>query len=245
MEVKNLHTVVKVNSIPPTLTHLIVAAPVPRLHDRSIDALKRLGALQGGGSVPVFIRSSPLLSPVQKIFIDAGLTPPDALPTQNPITGTPADWSTTTDPIVDFMIDQANRQVSRKQIDDTERQNEKILHLLMVALQMGNIDLAMLLFATLESRQATEMTKVLTQKLVEAQENRRKLTGQMAGNDKEAQKNLAKTQANVQEVNDQISLLTSFIRDVSEQKNRTLEFANNFLINEHQTAMSIVRGMKG
>jgi hypothetical protein len=149
------------------------------------------------------------------------------------------------DEMVNFMIGQTNRQTTFKQIDETQRKSDKCLRLLLTALQTGHIDLAMLLFSSLESREATEMTKVLTQKLVEAQENRRKLTGQMASNDKDSQKNLAQTQASVQEVNDTIQMLTTFIRDVNDQKNRTMEFANNFLSNENQTTMSIVRGMKG
>ena len=229
------------------LSYTPVAAG-PLLHGQPLDETTgRLVGLQCGivGAQKILIRSRPLLTSVQRVFNFAGLMPPEALPAFNSMTGAPANWSTTTESIVDFMIAQANRQTSLKQIDDAQRQNEKILNLLMIALQMGNIDLAMLLFASLESRQASEMTKLLTQKLVEAQESRRKLTGQMSSDNKDSQKNLAQTQASVQEANDQIALLTSFIRDVNDQKNRTMEFANNFLSNEHQTTMSIVRGMKG
>jgi|GEM_PF-6251022 len=245
MEIKNPTAPFNVTLQIPASVIALTKAPLRFLHGRPVGDLERWQSLQGGGAEKVLIRTTPILPSVRKIFVYAGLTPPEALPIQNPVTGTPADWSTTTDAIVNFMIDQTNRQMSLKQTNEAQHQNEKLLHLLLIALRIGNIDLAMLLFSALESRQATEMTKILTQKLVEAQENRRTLTGQMAGNDKDSQKNLAKTQAGVQEVNDQISLLTSFIRDVNEQKNRTLEFANNFLINEHQTTMSIVRGMKG
>jgi hypothetical protein len=187
-----------------------------------------------------------VMSMIGQIFNNSGLTPPEVLPTTNPSTGAPIDWNQSiNDQTLDFMMGQTLRQGMMQQIGETNQKNDKLLNLLMAALQMGNIDLAMLLFSSLESREASEMTKGLTQKLVDAQQKRRDLTAQMTSQDKNAQNNLAQVQAGVQEVNDTITLLTSFIKDINDQKNRTMEFSNNFLTNEHQTTMSIVRGMRG
>jgi len=182
---------------------------------------------------------------VGQLFQNAGATPPLTLPHLNPVTGVPVDWNqSVTDQTLDFMIGQGNRQTIFRQVADSNHKGDKLLQMLLAALQTGNIDLAMLLFSSVESREATQLTKALTQKLLEAQENRRRLTGQLTSQDKNAQNQTAQVQANVQEVNDTIQLLTTFIKDVNEQKNRTTEFASNFLNGEHQTTMSIVRGMK-
>jgi hypothetical protein len=132
-----------------------------------------------------------------------------------------------------------------QQTSDRNQESDKLLETLLSALQTGNIDLAMLLFSSLESRDASKLTQVLTQKLLDAQQQRRQLTGQLTSQDKDSQNKTAQVQADVQEVNDTIQLLTTFIRDVNDQKNRTMEFANNFLSDEQQTTMSIVRGMRG
>ncbi|MFO1519201.1 MAG: hypothetical protein U1F57_06025 [bacterium] len=146
---------------------------------------------------------------------------------------------------LDFLMGQANRQNQFQQIQEANDQGDQLLALLMTALQSGNIDQAMLLFSAMESKQAGQLTQALTQKLVQAQQNRRNLTAQLTQNQNpNGQGQMAQVQAGVQEVNDTIQLLTSFIKDVNEQKNRTIEFSNNFISNEHQTTMSIVRGMR-
>ena len=200
-----------------------------------------------GGIIPALQQgaSPETLARIGQIFSNAGITPPLTLPNTNPMTGTPVDWNqSVTDQTLDFMIGQTNRQAMMQQTTDSSRESDKLLQTLLNALRMGNIDLAMLLFSSLESRESSQLTRTLTQKLLEAQQNRRQLTGQLTSQDKNAQNKTAQVQANVQEVNDTIQQLTTFIRDVNDQKNRTMEFANNFLGGEHQTTMSIVRGMR-
>jgi hypothetical protein len=200
-----------------------------------------------GSVIPSLQRgvSQETLARIGQIFSNASITPPLTLPDTNPITGNPVDWNQSlSEQTLDFMISQTNRQAMMKQSSESNQVSDKLLQTLLIALRTGNIDLAMLLFSSLESREASGLTRALTQKLLEAQQNRRQLTGQLTSQDKNAQNKTAQVQANVQEVNDTIQLLTTFIRDVNDQKNRTMEFANNFLSGEHQTTMSIVRGMR-
>ncbi|MBF0491351.1 MAG: hypothetical protein HQM15_01035 [Deltaproteobacteria bacterium] len=156
------------------------------------------------------------------------------------------------DQSLDFMLSQTQRGEQQASLNDSNSQTDKILQQLLVALKTGNIDVAMLLFSDLESKQSTQMTGMLTQQLVQLQQSRKQMMMQMNQNQNQTagqngvnpQSNTAALQANVQEVNDSIQMLTSFIKDISEQKNRVAEFANNYLSTEHQTSMDIVRGMR-
>ncbi len=147
----------------------------------------------------------------------------------------------------DFWARENERQKMGKQIQESNQQGDKLLALLMAALQSGNLDLAMLIFASLETRQSSEITQMLSQKLLEAQNQRRQLTSELANTQGQKDANTAQgtqIQAKIQDVNDSIQMLTTFIKDLADQKNRTIEFANNFLNNEHQSTMSVVRGMR-
>ncbi len=142
-----------------------------------------------------------------------------------------------------FALSQNQRSQQIQNINANNSNTDKIMQQLLAALQSGKIDLAMMLFSNLESKEATQMNAMLTQKLVNLQQSRKQIMVQMdqKGGD---QKNLNTLQANVQEVNDSIQMMTSVIKDINEQKNRIAEFANNYLSTEHQTSMSIVRGMR-
>ncbi len=147
-----------------------------------------------------------------------------------------------------FILDEMSRLQSSQQIQDSNQKTEALIQMMMLALQTGNIDLAMLIFASLETRQSNEVTKMLGQKLLEAQNERRQLTASLAqaqGQKDANQGQITQIQGDIQAVNDTLQMLTSFIKDIQDQKNRTVEFSNQFLNNEHQTTMSIVRSMRG
>ncbi len=146
-----------------------------------------------------------------------------------------------------LVLDEMQRLKNQQQSIDSNQKTDELTQMMLMALQSGNIDLAMLIFASLETTQSHEITKVLSQKLLDAQNQRRNLTTQLANaqGDKNANNGqMTQIQGNMQEVNDTIQMLTTFLKDVQDQKNRTVEFANNFLNSEHQTTMSIVRGMR-
>lgn len=147
-----------------------------------------------------------------------------------------------------FIMNEATRIQNANQISESESKTKRLLDMMMMALRSGNIDLAMMIFSSLEANAATEMTKMLGEKLVKAQENRRALTANLAKaqDDKEkGQGEATKIGGQITDTNDSIQQLTQFIKEVAEQKNRTAEFTSNFLNSEHQTTMSLVRGMRG
>lgn len=156
--------------------------------------------------------------------------------------------SLNSNPCPNFMLEELNRLQTNQQASDTHRKTDALIQMMMLALQSGNINLAMLIFSSLETSQANEITKTLGQKLLQVQNERRQLTSNLAqiqGQKENNQAQMTQIQSNLQEVNDTLQMLTTFIKDIQDQKNRTVEFANNFLNSEHQTTMSVVRGMRG
>ncbi|MBL7686081.1 MAG: hypothetical protein JNK65_08630 [Deltaproteobacteria bacterium] len=188
-----------------------------------------------------------------QLFQNVGLQAPTQLPNYNPVYGNPIDWNQVLNAqSMDFFLKQTDRQQMMNSFQDSQRKTEKLTQLLQMLLQSGNIDLAMLLIAQIETKEAQSMVGTMTQKLQEAQAARRNLSqqmgsvqgqnGQQGGQNPQAQ--LQNLQVQMQDTNDTIQMLTTMIKDINDQKNRTIEFANNFLGAEHQTTMSIVRGMK-
>lgn len=149
---------------------------------------------------------------------------------------------------IHFIENEMSRLQANQKISDANENTDELLQMLLLALQSGNINIAMLIFASLETKQSNEISKLLGKKILEAQNERRQLTTQLAQSQGQKDPNSGNTtqiQGNMQEVNDTLQMLTTFMKDVQDQKNRTVEFANQFLNNEHQTTMSVVRGMRG
>lgn len=147
----------------------------------------------------------------------------------------------------DYILRQNARNENSQKMQESLDKNKKLENLMLWLLQSGNIDLAMLLFAQLESNDAQKMVSALTQQLQQVQAKRRELSaqmGQVQQGQQNSQSQLSNVQLGLQEVNDTLQMLTTLIKDVNDQKNRTIEFANNFLNSEHQTTMSLVRGMR-
>ncbi len=192
--------------------------------------------------------SNSFLGTVGQIFQQAGLQAPEILPSLNPFSQTPIDWNKMmVDQSLDFLVQQNSRQSLMQNIQTNDQKNKKLEALLLKLLQTGNIDMAMLVLAQLESQAAQEMVGNLTKQIQQAQQKRRDLSQQIAGlSGKENQQSqLQQLQLGISEVADTLQMIQTMIKDVADQKNRTMEFANNYLNSENQTTMSIVRGMRG
>ncbi|HKX12850.1 MAG TPA: hypothetical protein VJP40_06830, partial [bacterium] len=119
----------------------------------------------------------------------------------------------------------------------------RLVHLMMLAIRSGNISLAMMLFAHVETRTANQMTQILMQKVQTLQDEKRKLTREIQNqkSDSEGAKKLQTLQNDVSQVNDDIGVLQTFIRDVAQNKQASIELANAFISKEHETTMAVVR----
>jgi hypothetical protein len=133
---------------------------------------------------------------------------------------------------------------ARQEILSSNAQLNRLAHLMLLALQSGNIGFAMMLFSHLEARSANELTRVLMEKVRSLQERKRELGAkiQEQKNDFEGNKAIQQIKNDMEQTNDDITLLQTFIREVAQNKQQMLELANGFLTKEHETTMSIVRG---
>jgi hypothetical protein len=136
---------------------------------------------------------------------------------------------------------QTAEQANRSQ----EEKTKKLERLLLTALHSGDIDSAMLLLAGLESREADRISAGLMQRMLQLQDQRKKLTGQMAptGDQSKDAQNSQSVSAQMADIGTEISLLQTFLQDVQSHKNETQQMASNYLKSQHDTAMGIVRNM--
>jgi hypothetical protein len=141
----------------------------------------------------------------------------------------------------------SNKQVTQQsqfQARQAEKEKmKKLERLLTMALNGGNLDMAMLLFSALETSQANDMAGSLLNRMKELQEQRTKLGNQVAelGTDKaqEAQK-LNNTSS---DLNTEIQFLQTFLQDVMSHKAEAQQMSSNFIKSRHDTAMGIIRNM--
>ncbi len=164
-------------------------------------------------------------------------------PKTNPLTLQPVDWS---QEIRQDTLQGLSRASARQAKSEALSQNAKVnrlTHLLFLALRSGNVSLAMLLFSHLEAATANEITRSLMEKVQKMQDNKRKLAQDIQNqkDDAEGSKNLQRIKLEMEQVNDDISVLQTFIRDVAQNKQASLELANAFISKEHETTMAIVR----
>jgi len=224
---------------------------------RNSEDLQGKGAIQGnyqdyevvGG---VFGDPSPKISPhatnlngLAHFMKELGLPNLAGLqfPKQNPLTLESINWQSE---IQQGNLQSLLRESSRKAREEVYTQNAKInrlSHLLLMALRSGNISLAMMLFAHLETAEANELTKSLVLKLRGLQDKKRQLSQQMMSQTDDAQgaKQTQMLKTEIESVNDDISILQTFIKDIAQNKQQAIEMANGFLNLEHQTTLTIVR----
>lgn len=207
--------------------------------------------LEPNSSLPVFKLSSRVeISPAQsaeteKFFQEVGidLQGPLQFPEENPITLEPIDWEKE---ICQSTLKNLSAGSARQAQIEATSQNAKInrlVHLMMLAVRSGNIALAMMMFAHLESSTANQMTQMLMTKVQALQDQKRQLTQdiQNTKNDSEGAKKMQGLQNEVSQANDDIAVLQTFIRDVAQNKQAAIELANAFLSKEHETTMAVVR----
>ncbi len=186
------------------------------------------------------------LAPFKKFIQEIGLGDGSTVqfPEKNPLTATPINWEKE---IRDSNLQTMQRESTRKAKEKVYSQNAKtnrLIHLMLIAIQSGNISLAMMLFSHLEAQSANELTKALMEKVHSLQDHKRELTRQLQSqkNDAEGSKAMQKIKTDIEQANDDISVLQTFIRDVAQNKQYAIELANAFIQKEHETTMAVVRG---
>ena len=230
-----------------------VALPIPA--DHTATYLKALSQVYSGTGQGIAVASGTTAAstadtntPViylEQFMKDFGITPKGEiqLPDKNPLTMTTIDWA---QEISKDNLESLRRQTIREAKAPTKSKTDpldRISALISLCLKTGNISLAMLLFSHLEARSANQLTKTLMEKVQELQANKRKLADQIATqkSDEQGGKNIQKLRNQMEDNTDDINVLQTFIRDVAQNKQESMELANAFLNAEHQTTMDIVR----
>lgn len=148
------------------------------------------------------------------------------------------------------VAEDSNAQLARQLGNEsflTENEKTKRLEMILeIALNSGNIELAMLLLSSLETRSANNVVQGLMGKMRELQTQRREIAEKIGKIDsKSATGSQEATQLQMQagDIGTEMSMLQTFLQDVSAQKNEAQQMASNFLKSRHETAMGIVRNI--
>ena len=164
-------------------------------------------------------------------------------PEQNPLTLEPIDWENEICRSTLQNLSTGSARLAQAEALSQDAKINRLVHLMMLAIRSGNISLAMMLFAHVETRSANQMTQILMKKVQALQDEKRKLTQEIQNqkSDSEGAKKLQTLQNDVSQVNDDIAVLQTFIRDVAQNKQSSIELANAFISKEHETTMAVVR----
>lgn len=133
----------------------------------------------------------------------------------------------------------ANNQATRAQED---AKNRKLQMLIQLALQSGNVELAMLLLASLESQSANSIASDLMTKIQDLQNQRREYAAKMADKNTPSQE-AASLNTDIGAIQTDISMLQTFLQEVMSQKRDTQQMASNIIKSNHDTAQAIIRNM--
>jgi len=168
---------------------------------------------------------------------------PNPAPEQYPPQDSPVDWQAeiAQDNMKDLTL--ASCRAAKSQALSQNDKSERLSRLLVMALNAGDISTAMMLFSALESSSANDVTRTLVQKVQTLQDNRRKLSEDLANqkNDADGSKNMQKIKTEMEQNSDDIAVLQTFIQEVAQNKQSSVEMANSFINKEHETTMAIVR----
>src|SRR3989338_240227 len=117
--------------------------------------------------------------------------------------------------------------------------------LLKAALMGGNIELAVLFFSMLETKQANKVSTMLLMRIQSLTQQRQNLSTQM-NEIKEDAKGASQLQSLVTQSNNvgtEIAMLQTFLQDVTSSKRNDQQFASNFIKQSHETSQAIIRNI--
>lgn len=147
----------------------------------------------------------------------------------------------------DQVVQESNKQVTRQLNQEIRRdgreKSEKLEMLLMIAINSGNIDLAMLLISGLETREVNKIAGNLMGRMQELQQQRRQMSGEMGklGQTPEDQKKIQQLNLQIGDIGTEMQMLQIFLQDLMSQKQETQQMASNYIKSRHDTAMGILR----
>ncbi|OGQ26401.1 MAG: hypothetical protein A3I75_02940 [Deltaproteobacteria bacterium RIFCSPLOWO2_02_FULL_50_16] len=144
-----------------------------------------------------------------------------------------------------FIMDQNTKSdaILAQNKDLQEARKQQLL--LKAALMGGNIELAVLLFSMLETKQANKVSTMLLMRIQSLTQQRQNLSTQM-NEIKEDAKGASQLQSLVTQSNNvgtEIAMLQTFLQDVTSSKRNDQQFASNFIKQSHETSQAIIRNI--
>ncbi len=120
---------------------------------------------------------------------------------------------------------------------------KKLERLLTMALNGGNLDMAMLLFSALETSQANDIAGNLLNHMKELQAQRSQLGDRVATLGQDQAQEAQKLNNQSSDLNTEIQFLQTFLQDVMSHKAEAQQMSSNYIKSRHDTAMGIIRNM--
>lgn len=145
------------------------------------------------------------------------------------------------DQVVTDSNNQASVQNGANAAHASDQKSKKLQLLLQAALASGNIDMALLLMAGLESQQANAIASGLLQN-IQARQQERSAIAEQIGKEKDPGK-ASELNTKAGNLSTDIQLMQTFLQDVMSQKSEAQSMASNLLKTRHDTGMSIIRNM--
>ncbi|MBI3541250.1 MAG: hypothetical protein HY073_03830 [Deltaproteobacteria bacterium] len=148
--------------------------------------------------------------------------------------------------VMNESTNQMNASNNQEIIAQDDAKSKKLQMLIQLALQSGNVELAMLLMASLESQSANSIAGGLMTKIQGLQDQRQEYANQMAGldgNQKDASQVGASLSAKIGGIQTDITMLQTFLQEVMSQKRDSQQMACNMIKSDHDTAQAIIRNM--
>lgn len=144
--------------------------------------------------------------------------------------------------VVNDSLNQSMIQGSRNTANESAQKTKKMELLLQLALNSGNIDMAMLLISGLETRRANELAGTIMGRIQELQKERQAFVTDMSKKNQDPQE-AARLNNMAGDKSTEISLLQTLLQDLMAQKNEAQQMASNYLKSKHETAQAILRNI--
>ncbi|QQR80521.1 MAG: hypothetical protein IPJ69_14735 [Deltaproteobacteria bacterium] len=150
-------------------------------------------------------------------------------------------WNDTLFASTNQNIANTSQELARKE----DEKAKKLETILMVALKSGNLDMAVLLISGLETSRANAITAGLLGRVEALQEQRKVISQQMSnlGNGGQDAQKVSGMNLQASNIATEISLLQTFLQEVSSQKQEAQQLSSNFIKSRHDSAMGIIRNI--
>ncbi len=141
-------------------------------------------------------------------------------------------------------LTQQMKDTAQNQYTKGKEQTQKLEMLLMLALNSGNLDLAMMLISGLESQKANELASHMVSQIKKKQDERKSIVDQIGDpKNKNDGATIQKLNLDAGDKNTEINMLQTFIQELMAQKHETQQLTSNYLKSKHDVSQAILRNI--